>query len=65
MKMTKTEIKNAANNVLIMGLAETFATIIRKEGVRCKADSKLLNDIANELFKRGFLTAKDIEKLQN
>ena len=63
MNMTKTEIKNAENNKLIVELVDAYSVIICKNGQRCKAESKKLNDIATELMNRGLLTSEDIEYL--
>ena len=65
MNMTKTEIKNAENNILIVELVNTYAIILCKNGQRCKVESKKLNDIATELMNRGLLTSEDIEYLNN
>jgi len=61
--MTKTEIKTATNNNLIMELVNTYAIIVSKNGVRCKSEDKIINDVANELLNRGLLTKEDIEYL--
>lgn len=61
--MTKTEIKNATNNKLIMELVNKYAIIISKNGARCKTEDKIVNDVAKELLNRGLLTEQDIEYL--
>ena len=61
--MTKTEIKNATSNKLIIELVDTYSVIVCKNGYRCKTESKKLNDIANELLNRELLTKEDIEYL--
>jgi len=61
--MTKTEIKNAPNNELIVELADCFAVIVASNGVRCKTFDVKMNDVARELLKRGLLEESDIEYL--
>lgn len=61
--MTKTEIKNAPNNKLIISLIDTYAVIVGKNGQRCVTENKELNNIAYELVNRGLLEKSDIEYL--
>ena len=61
--MTKTEIKNAPNNKLIISLIDTYAVIAGKNGQRCVTENKKLNNIAYELVNRGLLEKSDIEYL--
>ena len=61
--MTKTEIKNAKNNELIIKLVDTYAVIVGKNGQRCLTENKELNNIAYELLDRGLLEKSDIEYL--
>lgn len=61
--MTKTEIKNAPNNKLIIGLIDSYTVIVGKNGQRCVTENKELNNIASELFNRGLLEKSDIEYL--
>lgn len=61
--MTKTEIKNAPNNKLIISLIDTYAAILCKNGQRCATEIKKLNNIAYELVNRGLLEKSDIEYL--
>ena len=64
-KTTKTEIKNAPNNELIMGLVDNYTKAVLKNGVRCNTENKNINDIANELLDRGLLTEDDIKYLND
>lgn len=61
--MTKTEIKNAPNNKLIISLIDTYTVIVGKNGQRCATENKELNNIAYELVNRGLLERDDIEYL--
>ena len=61
--MTKTEIKNAPNNKLIISLIDTYTIIVSKNGQKCVTENKELNNIASELFNRGLLEKSDIEYL--
>lgn len=61
--MTKTEIKNAQTNKLIIKLVDTYSVIVVKNGQRCATENKELNNIASELFSRGLLEKSDIEYL--
>lgn len=61
--MTKTEIKNAPNNKLIISLIDTYIVIVGKNGQRCVTENKELNNIAYELTNRGLLEKSDIEYL--
>lgn len=63
--MTKTEAKNAPNNVLITNLVDNYSLIIIKQGQRCKTENKKLNIVANELMSRGLLTQEDIDYLNS
>jgi hypothetical protein len=61
--MTKTQIKNAPNNKLIVELADCFAVIVASNGVRCKGFDEKMNNVARELLNRGLLEESDIEYL--
>ena len=61
--MTKTEIKNAQTNKLIIKLVDTYSVIVEKNGQRCATENKELNNIAYELANRGLLKKDDIKHL--
>lgn len=65
--MTKTEMKKAANNELIVAYVEAYSSFVlkynEKKGKGIKGLQKECHDLEAELLKRELLTEEDVRRL--